>query len=143
LSQNTEAELVASAVREIRAGNHRAYGQVVECFQRRLFGLAHLITRDETAAEEVTQDAFVRAFSSLEQYDVERPFYPWVSAIVARLAQNWLRAQRRRNAQDVSDLLRAKEGIADDPLNRMVIEERLHLLMAPVALSPVHTTPGG
>ena len=33
------------------------------------------------AAEEVTQDAFIRAFTFLDRYDADRPFYPWLAAI--------------------------------------------------------------
>ena len=60
-------------------------------YQGRLFGLVLMMVREPAAAEEVTQDAFVRAYTHLDRYD-QRPFYPWLATIAVRLAQNRLRA---------------------------------------------------
>ena len=91
------------AVRRIRAGDRDAFGVLVERYQGRLYGLALMMVRDPAGAEDVAQDAFVRAFLHLDQYDAARPFYPWLASIAVRLAQNWLcsrgRAVRRRSAR--------------------------------------------
>jgi RNA polymerase sigma-70 factor, ECF subfamily len=101
-----DAEMVRATIRAVRRGDHDAFGRIVERFQRRLFGLAVMMTRDPSGAEEVAQDAFVRAFLHLKAYDDTRPFYPWISTIVVRLAQNWL---VRRSRVDI------REGAALDP----------------------------
>src|SRR5262245_2555608 len=68
---------------------------MVHRYQRRVFGLVLMMVRQPGGAEEVTQDAFVRAYAHLNDYDDRRPFYPWLATIAVRLAQNWLRGQRR------------------------------------------------
>ena len=93
------------AVRAIRGGDREALAHLVQRYQTRLFGLVLMMVRRPGAAEEVTQDAFVRAFMHIDQYDDERPFYPWLAAIAVRLSQNWL----HRHAQTV-----AREGTALD-----------------------------
>jgi len=133
LSQNVDVEVVASAIQEIRAGNHRAYRHIVNCYQRRLFGLALMMTRDVAAAEEVTQDAFVRAFANLDHYDTDRSFYPWVSAIAVRLAQDWLRSRGKKFAREVSELSGADRGFHDSPLDRLIAEEGERSLWEQVA----------
>lgn len=82
-----------------------------------------MMTRDTAAAEEVTQDAFVRAFTNLDQYDAERSFYPWVSAIAVRLAQDWLRSRGKKSAIELSGLSGADAGVSDSPLDRLIAEE--------------------
>ena len=54
-----------------------------------------MMVRQPAAAEEVTQDTFVRAFTHLDRYDDQQPFYPWMAAIAVRLAQNRLRQHGR------------------------------------------------
>jgi RNA polymerase sigma-70 factor (ECF subfamily) len=49
-----------------------------------------MILRNREGADDVTQDAFVRAFERLDLYDVRRPFYPWLATITVRLSTNWL-----------------------------------------------------
>ena len=85
----------ADAVRAVRQGNRDAFGEIVRRYQRPLFGLVLMVVRDAAGAEEVTQDAFVRAFANLDAYDERRPFYPWLATIGVRLAHNWLRSRGR------------------------------------------------
>jgi RNA polymerase sigma-70 factor (ECF subfamily) len=79
-----------AAVQAVKRGDRDVFARIVELYQRRLFTLSLMITGDAAGAEEITQDAFVRAFIHLDAYDERRPFYPWLSTIGVRLAQNWL-----------------------------------------------------
>ena len=95
-----EPALVRDAVRAVRHGDAEAFGHIVKLYQRQVFGLALMFVRDPAAAEEVAQDAFVRAFTHLDAYDECRPFYPWLATITVRLAQNRLVQQRGRTARE-------------------------------------------
>ena len=77
-------------------GDREAFGWLVERYQRVAYRAAYLVVRDETAAEEVAQDGFVRAFRSLHRFRAEEPFRPWLLQIVSNLARNELRARGRR-----------------------------------------------
>jgi len=87
----SDAEIVAL----VRQGNRDAFGALVERYQRRLFALVLMVVRSSAGAEEVTQDAFVRAFAHLDAYDQRRPLYPWLATIAVRLSHNWLRSHGR------------------------------------------------
>ena len=99
-----EVAAVRDAVHAVQHGDREAFARIVALYQRRLFGLALMITRDPSAAEEVAQDAFVRAFVHLDAYQTGRPFYPWLSTIAVRLAQNWLVARARIGARERAEL---------------------------------------
>ena len=90
-AEASETAAVRAAVSAVRGGDREAFGQLVESYQKPLFGLVMMMVRDPEGAEEVTQDAFIRAFTRLGHYDESRPFYPWLATIAVRLAQNWLR----------------------------------------------------
>lgn len=132
-----EASAVGRAVRAVRQGDTQAFAPLVERYQRRLFGLALMLTRQPSAAEEVAQDAFVRAFTHLDAYDERRPFYPWLATIAVRLAQNWLtrnaRVAAREGREVEADL---DSAVVSDPLVALIADERDRWLWRSVAALP-------
>lgn len=113
------------AVRAIRGGDREALAYLVQRYQGRLFGLVLMMVRRPAAADEVTQDTFVRAYSHIDQYDEERPFYPWLAAIAVRLSQNWLHRQARTIGREGTALEDAPEPAADaQALSSLIATER-------------------
>ena len=116
-------------IRDVRGGDRDAFGRLVERYQGRLFGLVSVVMRDRTAAEEVTQDAFVRAYTRLDLYDDRQPFYPWLATIAVRLAQNRLRLQGRTLQREGTPLEAAPEpATAPSSLTALIAHERGHRL---------------
>ena len=140
---DTGAATVHSAVAAIRRGDRQAFAAIVELFQRRLFGLALMMTRDPSGADEVVQDAFVRAFQHLDAYETHRPFYPWISTIAVRLAQNWLVRRARVHSREGTELDPEREPFGGrtfrsgvDPLVDLITDERDRRLWNSVAALP-------
>jgi RNA polymerase sigma-70 factor (ECF subfamily) len=79
-----EAFLVAQA----RKGEEAAWRRLVLQYQDSVFRLAYLITGSAEDAEDVAQEAFIRAFLKLDHYDDGRPLRPWLLAITGNLARN-------------------------------------------------------
>ena len=133
------SEADRDAVRRVRGGDREAFAALVHTYQDRLFGLVVMMVRQPAAAEEVTQDAFVRAYTHLDRYDAARPFYPWLATIAVRLAQTWLRRHGRdlrREGTALDDV--ALEAVAADaaPLTGLIDGERdRHLWQQVAALS--------
>ena len=112
-------------IRGVRGGDRDAFGRLVERHQGRLFRLVSVIVRDRAAAEEVTQDAFVRAYSRLDRYDDRQPFYPWLATIAVRLAQNQLHRQGRTQQREGTPLDAVPEpGTAPSSLTALIADER-------------------
>jgi len=134
---NDEPAAVRAAVHAVRSGHADAFSEIVRRYQRRVFGLALMVLREPAAAEEVTQDAFVRAYTHLDAYDTSRPFYPWLATIAVRLAQNRLVHRGRVTEHeapaagpDVSD------AGATDPLSSLISSEDGRALWRRVAELP-------
>jgi RNA polymerase sigma-70 factor (ECF subfamily) len=112
-------------VRDVRRGDREAFGQLVRKYQNRVFSLTLMMVRQRDGAEEVAQDAFVRAYTHIHQYDENRPFYPWLAAIAVRIAQNWLRARGRTTRVEGSSLDTAKEpGTSAAALTTLIADEQ-------------------
>jgi RNA polymerase sigma-70 factor, ECF subfamily len=132
-----ESAAVRAVVLAVRGGDREAFARLVEQYQRRLFGLALMLTRDPSAAEEVAQDAFVRAFTRLDAYDERRPFYPWLATIAVRLAQNWLSQRARLAACEADTLASDRDAPTDtDSLATLIADERGRRLWRLVAALP-------
>ena len=133
IAGNESEKLAALA----RSGDGNAFNQLVVLYQHRIFGLTLMMVRDRQGAEDVTQDAFIRAYTHLELYDVRRPFYPWLATIAVRLAQNWLRVHALENKREGSSLALDTEPAANhDPLCDLVTEEKARSLWQSVAALP-------
>ena len=79
-----------------RQGDLAAFEEVVRRYQRRVYGVALRIVRAHDLADDVAQEAFVRAWRSLDRFDLGRPFGPWICRIAANLAVNHVRSPRAR-----------------------------------------------
>jgi RNA polymerase sigma-70 factor (ECF subfamily) len=85
-----EAELVAYA----KAGRREAFAALMTRGNQRLFRVARSIVRDEAEAEDVLQEAYVRAFAKLAEFRGEASIYTWLTRIVINEARGRLRKRR-------------------------------------------------
>lgn len=126
----------ADVVADVRGGNVDSFGRLVARYQRPLFALVLMMVRQPTAAEEVTQDAFLRAHRHLDRYDPSRPFYPWIATIAVRLAQNWLRQHARIAQHEATVVMGLDPHHAPRALHDMIGNERDIQLWRAVAALP-------
>ena len=126
-----EAELVARA----KQGDHDAYEALMREHERAAFRTAYVIVGSATDAEDVAQEAFVKAYRALGRFRTGSPFRPWLLRIVGNEARNHRRGSGRREFhQGRAAALQpvASESGADAELLRR--EERRRLLAAVDAL---------
>jgi len=94
-----EEELVAEA----KGGSLHAFEQLVDCYAARVFRVARSLTHDRADAEEIMQDAFVRAFENLPHFQGEFRFYTWLVRIA--INEGLMRTRRYRlNEISVDDV---------------------------------------
>jgi RNA polymerase sigma-70 factor (ECF subfamily) len=79
-----DADLIIQA----RQGDAGAWEAVVARHQEIAFRVAYLLLGDSADAEDVTQEAFIRAYGALDRFDTSRPLRPWLLNIVTNLARN-------------------------------------------------------
>lgn len=77
------------------AGDQHSYETLVKRYQKRVYRLAQRLVRDPDAADDVAQEAFIRAYYALSRYELGRNFYFWLSKIAVNLALNHLSKEKR------------------------------------------------
>lgn len=90
----------ADLVRRCRAGDGAAWEEIVSTFSRRIFNLAFRFTSSVEAAEDLTQEVFVRIYKTLEQYDQKQgDLANWLMRLARNLIIDDYR-HRQRNPQN-------------------------------------------
>jgi RNA polymerase sigma-70 factor (ECF subfamily) len=90
--RDIDRQLVARAQR----GDKRAFELLVEKYQRKLARLLARLIRDPGEVEDVTQEAFVKAYRALPSFRGDSAFYTWLYRIGVNTAKNYLMAMGRR-----------------------------------------------
>jgi len=90
--RDIDRELVARAQR----GDKRAFELLVEKYQRKLARLLSRFVRDPAEVEDVTQEAFIKAYRALPAFRGDSAFYTWLYRIGINTAKNYLMALGRR-----------------------------------------------
>jgi RNA polymerase sigma-70 factor (ECF subfamily) len=91
------------AVAKVLRGESDAYRMLVERHGRFLFRVAFRITGNVPDAEDVVQEAFLRAFRSLHLYDSRATFSTWMHRIAANCALDMVRKRNRRMESVMAD----------------------------------------
>ena len=85
------------------SGDHRAFELLVKRYQGKVFAVAMQMTRNRNEAEELVQEAFVRAWTNLPRFQGSSSFFTWVYRIVRNLAIDRFRYTKRRRASEFDD----------------------------------------
>ncbi len=91
-----EREADLALVERVQSGDREAFGLLVGKYQRKLLRLVMRLVRDPAEAEDVTQEAFIKAYRALPNFRGESAFYTWLYRIGVNTAKNWLVAHGRR-----------------------------------------------
>jgi len=90
-------------VEAARAGDPRAFEGLVKRYRHRIYALALHMTGSPSDADDITQDAFVRAFRHIHRFEGRSEFFTWLYRIALNLALNARRDRARRRTADLDD----------------------------------------
>jgi RNA polymerase sigma-70 factor, ECF subfamily len=91
-TESVESELVW--IERARAGDQRAFGRLVENYQRAVYNLCYRMLGNAMEAEDAAQETFLRAFARLQTYDETRKFSSWILSISSHHCIDCLRRRR-------------------------------------------------
>jgi RNA polymerase sigma-70 factor (ECF subfamily) len=98
----------AALVAEARSGNTTCFETLMRRYERKIYRLAKNITKNDSDAEEVTQESFFKAFEHIEEFNGESRFYTWLVRITVNQALMNLR-KRRPNQFSLDDPIATEE----------------------------------
>jgi RNA polymerase sigma-70 factor (ECF subfamily) len=113
---NLMAASMDDLVRWAAAGEREAFDEMVRRTHRDAYGLALRLTSDEEDARDVVQDAYLRAYRSLDRFRGEAKFSTWLYRIVANCASTTMGKRRRHRHEELPDEARVADPRPDgDP----------------------------
>ena len=130
----SEREIDQEWVRRVQHGDKHAFDFLVKKYQRRLARLLSRFVRDPAEVEDVTQEAFVKAYRALPGFRGESAFYTWLYRIGINTAKHYLVAAKQRPIlsadfeDEDGDKTSAGEQIPDlntpetEYMNRQIVE---------------------
>jgi RNA polymerase sigma-70 factor (ECF subfamily) len=95
--------LEARAIALVRSGDGGAYDYLVSKYLRRVVSIAWGIVRNAHDAEDLAQEAFVKAFQSLDRFRAGEPFGPWIFRIVTNLSLDVLKHRTKFRHEELTD----------------------------------------
>jgi len=124
IDERTDPELVKAC----RNGEESAYAELVRRHQDSVFGLAVSMTRNREDAEDMAQEAFIRAYSKLDQYNPDYAFRSWILSICSNRTKNLFRSRIHRRKVEEKHL--NEEEVIQDALEPdfQAVEEALGTL---------------
>ena len=147
----TDGPTDGSLVERVLAGDRTAFDALVRKYQRQAVAVSYRLLGNSHDAMEVTQDAFVKAFTSLATLQKPEAFGGWLMRIVSNLSLNYRRSRKTRSQLPLDDLLGPTEsaqqaqsagGSSDwmsqsgDPLHLLASEEMGRKLQLALAQLP-------
>jgi RNA polymerase sigma-70 factor (ECF subfamily) len=143
LENSAEESNEAMLIRRIRNGEHELFYDLIRPYERRVYGAAFAILRNEADAEEVAQEAVLKAFKHIRQFRAEARFSTWLIQITVNEARMRKRKDHAHIMEAISDH-RNEEGdytprdfadwreIPSETLERSEIREALTRALAAI-----------
>jgi RNA polymerase sigma-70 factor, ECF subfamily len=116
-SVETSGDTDAIAVERTLAGDREAFRVLVERHSANIFRLAYRMAGNRHDAEEIVQEAFLRAYQKLDQFAARANFGTWVYRIAANYAIDRLRQRKSEDAQREPNARGSDDAMELDPIN--------------------------
>jgi RNA polymerase sigma-70 factor, ECF subfamily len=129
-------------VRRARNGDYDAFEALFERHRTLVYRFAYQMTNRRDDAEDLVQEAFVRAYQNLHRYRDEAKFTTWLLRIVSNLATDQMRTHHRRTHLEQQEAAGALDwmtvGEIDDPVRNLEEDRRAQALRVAIAALPAH-----
>jgi RNA polymerase sigma factor (sigma-70 family) len=112
--QEADADWVV--VKQVQAGDVAAFDQLIRKYRERIFGVIYNLTSNREDASDLTQDAFIKAFQSINRFQGQSSFFTWVYKIAVNTALSHLRKNRMRTFFSL-------EKVQEDETNSQILNQ--------------------
>lgn len=141
-----EADVDLTIVRQVQAGDVAAFDRLIAKYRERVFGIVYHMTSNREDSADLTQDAFIKAFQSIQRFGGQSSFFTWLYRIAVNSTLTHLRKTRLRSffsleriesdepvAKEIIDALTDKTGVDRDSYVRE-LQEKLNDAMQKLSI---------
>jgi RNA polymerase sigma-70 factor (ECF subfamily) len=109
-TRNETDPIEQRAIAAVKGGNAGSYDYLVSKYMKRVVSIAWGIVRNAHDAEDLAQEAFVKAFQTIARFKPGEPFGPWIYRIVTNLALDLMKHRQRFRHEEITDAYPAARG---------------------------------
>ncbi len=103
----------------LQKGNKDAFGQLIDRYEPALLRYTHRLLSDQDAAEDVTQETFLKSYRDIQGFDPNRKFSSWLYRIAHNQAIDAIRKRKGTVILEEAESIASEEDIHDDIQNRL------------------------
>jgi RNA polymerase sigma-70 factor (ECF subfamily) len=112
-----------SLVRRALKGDRRAFGALVDRYQKPIFNVALRIAKNPEDAEDIAQTVFMKAYQKLDGFDEQYRFFSWIYRIAINESLNF--ANRRRTHEALDPGIQTETSSPEEEVIKLDAEERV------------------
>ena len=105
----SEAKVDQLLVERVQKGDKRAFDLLIQKYQHRIISLVSRYVSDSAEAQDVAQEAFIKAYRAIGRFRGDSAFYTWLYRIAINTAKNWIVAKNRRPPASDIDAVDAEQ----------------------------------
>lgn len=120
--------IIKKRIKQVRKGDQSAFAEIVELYKDKVYQLCYRIVGNAHDAEDIAQEAFIRAYVNINSYDLDRKFSTWLFRIATNLSIDRLRKKKPDYFLDAE--IEGAEGLtmysqiaSDEPLPEESVEK--------------------
>ncbi len=107
--EKTSDQIDKEFVARVQQGDKSAYNHLVRKYQHKIIQLVNRYVKDPSEAQDVTQEAFIKAYRALGNFRGDSAFYTWLYRIAINTAKNYLVSRSRRHTEQEVDVQDAEQ----------------------------------
>ncbi|MEC7579402.1 MAG: sigma-70 family RNA polymerase sigma factor [Pseudomonadota bacterium] len=129
-----------SLINLVKKGDKKAYEVLVLQYQDRLVFSVYKFLKDYELAQDIAQEAFVKAFKNIEKFRGDSSFYTWIYRIAINTAKNFLSSKSRKSEiydDEIMELKLSESAVtSENPENILEAEELRSMMMDAIQSLP-------
>lgn len=111
--EKQQIEIHSNLINSCKNGDHKAYEELFMLYSKTMFNTALRILKNQDEAEDVTQEAFIKAYYKINQFDYQATFGAWLKKIVVNQALDHLRKESKWTMSEIGDEQIPAESVID------------------------------
>jgi RNA polymerase sigma-70 factor (ECF subfamily) len=128
---NVESDEVLIA--RVKKGDCEAFNSLVERYKMPIYKVMYRMVYNRDDAEDLVEEAFIKAYKAISKFDIGKPFYAWICRIAVNNAINYLKKEKRNRIQSIELMqhrLVAKRGNPVEMTKQKMLQEKIAAAMA-------------
>lgn len=109
--RQAEADVDLEIVRRVQTGDVAAFDALVRKYRERIYSVVYHLTSNRDDAADLAQDAFIKAFQSINRFKGQSSFFTWLYRIAVNTTYTHLRKSRLRSFFSLDDVKEGGEGV--------------------------------